>query len=142
MKNNSFDIGNYSKTCYINPSTLDRSRCSCKIRWSPSCVSKLNERHRHPNTLDPNKPNGSLDETPRLYVSCYGNHCCQSAYAGLHYSKADGIRTFVLFIGTGGCVDNDLVKLARDLTQPGPPKGSVLEGKSRYFKEIQVGEII
>ena len=28
-----------------------------------------------------------------------------------------------------------LVKLARDLTRPGPPKGSVLEGKSPYFRE-------
>ena len=31
----------------------------------------------------------------------------------------------------------DLVKLARDLTRPGPPKGSVSDGKSRYFREIR-----
>ena len=29
-----------------------------------------------------------------------------------------------------------------DLTRPGPPKGSVLEGKSPYFREIRVGEIL
>ena len=30
----------------------------------------------------------------------------------------------------------NLVKLGRDLTRPGPPKGSFLEGKSPYFREI------
>ena len=29
-----------------------------------------------------------------------------------------------------------------DLTRPGPPKGSVLEGKSPYFTKTQVGEIL
>ena len=33
----------------------------------------------------------------------------------------------------------NLIKFHRDLTRPGPPKGSVWEGK--YFRQIQVGEI-
>ena len=35
-----------------------------------------------------------------------------------------------------------LVKLARDLTRVFTSKGSFLEGKFPYFREIQVGEIL
>ena len=44
------------------------------------------------------------------------------------------IKNGIIFVEV--CIH--LVKLARDLTRPGPPKGSFLEGKwdPRYFREI------